>query len=312
MTIRESIARVEHLLAHHSGYSTRRARAVSGGRIFTYHAVGVPSCTAEVFEAQVRYLKKHFQLTSLGEFVARLKSDPGSLDRRIALTFDDGLRNNLTVAQPILQRHRAPATFFVCPGLIDAGRWLWNIEARCRLRSLPPGRLREVADRLGHPGASPDQIVEWMKTLPPPSRRHVEEVVRIESPAFHPGAAQRVENDLMNWDEIAQLDPEWITIGGHSTNHPILGQCEPGELEEEIGGCRRRLEERIQRPVELFCYPNGDFNEAVVRHAERAYAAAVTTRQGFVRADAKPHQLPRIGSTRTLPYLSWRLHRPWS
>src|SRR3982751_2264326 len=97
--------------------------------------------------------------------------------RRAALTFDDGLRTNVTVAYPILRKLGLSATFFVCPGLIERGEWLWNHEARERLRSLAPPALAELAEEAGGPsGVEP--MVEWMKTLAIAARREVEKQIR--------------------------------------------------------------------------------------------------------------------------------------
>lgn len=306
------LARLAQFIAHYSGVSTRRAGAGSGGRILMYHGVGVADCRADVFESQIRFLTEHFQIVSLSDMVTGVQKQPEELDGKIALTFDDGLRNNFTVAYPVLKKYRAPATFFICPGLIDRGAWLWNVEARCRMKSLAAGELSRLADGLGRFGASPNQVVDWMKTLPFESRRHVEEVIRRETRTFTPGERLRSENDLMSWDEVRQLDPALISIGAHTTNHPILKHCTPEELTAEVSECGQRIEDHIHRPVEHFCYPNGDFNETVVRYTEKNYRAAVTTQPGYVRGGASVHQLPRIGSTHNLTYLSWRLHRPFS
>ena len=108
----------------------------------------------------------------------------GARPRRqgIALTFDDGLRNNYTVAYPILARLGTPATFFVCPGLIDGGRWLWNHEARERLRSLAPAPRAELAGGLGAPFSEPTAVVTWMKTLARQPREDVEDAIRLATP----------------------------------------------------------------------------------------------------------------------------------
>src|SRR5205814_4051599 len=92
---------------------------------------------------------------------------------RVALTFDDGLRSNVEVAYPILRKLGLTATFYVCPGLIERGEWLWNHEARQRLLSLPQGSLKELAASIGAP-AEVEAFVEWLKTLPIADRRRVE------------------------------------------------------------------------------------------------------------------------------------------
>lgn len=310
MGLKSLIAPAVHWAAHATGESARRALRQHAARIITFHAVGVADCPAEVFESQIRFLQQHFKIVSLATLVKNIRESNPAIDGQVALTFDDGLRNNRLVAYPILQRLGVPATFFICPGVVDGGGWLWNQDCRRRLLSLPASATASLADSLGQRGAGPNEVVDWMKTLPTPSRQHVEQIVRNATPDFQPRDSERMQNDLMGWDELKALDPALITLGAHSTNHPILANCTAGELIEEIHHCRALLEKKLDRPVEFFCYPNGDFNPAVVKFAARTYTAAVTTRPGFVRPGMDLHQLPRLNTARTLPHFTWRLFRP--
>lgn len=310
MSLRTAIAPLVHRIGHATGLSLARAKEFPVARIITFHAVGVPTCPTDAFTAQLEYLQQHFHVVSLAALVTALRERRADIAHWVALTFDDGTRNNGTVAAPILQRLGLPATFFVCPGLVGRGVWLWNQEARARLRSLPARTAAELADSLGRGSASPDAVVAWMKSLPLHSRNHVEHVIRDATPNFQPTDAQRHEFDLMNWAELKALDPALITLGAHSTNHPILANCSPAELVHEIRECRPLLEKELSRPVEFFCYPNGDFNRAVTQFASETYTAAVTTQPGFIRPGADLYQLPRLNCCPTLPHLAWRLHRP--
>ena len=310
MGFKSLIAPTAHWAAHVSGESVRRALRQHAARIITFHAVGVADCPAKVFEAQIRFLQQHFKIVPLATLVKNLRESNPAIDGQVALTFDDGLRNNGLVAYPILKRLGTPATFFICPGVVDGGGWLWNQDCRRRLLSLPSAAAAALADSLGHPGATSDQVVDWMKTLPTHSRRHVEQIIRGATPNFQPRDNERLRYDLMGWDELKALDSALITLGAHSTNHPILANCTPAELIEEIHDCRALLEKRLDRAVEFFCYPNGDFNPAVVKFAARTYTAAVTTRPGFVRPGVDLHQLPRLNTANTLSHFTWRLFRP--
>ena len=309
MSIKSAIAPAVHWLGLASGHSLRAARAQQATRIITFHGVGVPDCAADVFEAHLEFLCKNFNVVPLARIVERLlRKEPPAADE-IALTFDDGLRNNLTVAYPLLKKYRAPAVFFLVPGLIDAERWLWVHEARERLRTLAPDRASALAAPLGFPADSGD-VVAWMKTLPLAQRQRVEAEIRAATPGFAPTSQHRLMFDLMNWDEVRLLDPELVTIGAHSVTHPILANSTAEELVQEIDGCRPMLEQRIGRPVNFFCYPNGDFNPAVLARAREAYQAAVIVKAGFVKPGHDLHQLPRINNAHALPLFAWRLHRP--
>lgn len=261
---------------------------------------------------ELRYLVRHFKVVPLDTMLDRLTNSSVTLTNEIALTFDDGLRNNLTVVYPILRKLNLPATFFVCPGLVDSGAWLWNHEMRCRLQTLAPPTLAELRIKLLTPGTSADGIVEWMKTLRLSQRRHAETIIQQASSEFCPTDAQRTDFDMMNWDDLLSLDPELITVGSHTQTHPILTTLNAQELEWELWESRRCLEKRLQRTVDLFCYPNGSYDERAYQAVKKFYRAAVAAESGMVdgRQTIDLHRLPRIPSAERAALTAWRLHRP--
>jgi peptidoglycan/xylan/chitin deacetylase (PgdA/CDA1 family) len=246
-------------------------------RILMYH--GTPRRDAEALERQLRLLSLAFPVVPL-EILGERRTGRA----RVALTFDDGLRNNVEVAYPILKKLGLTATFFVCPGLVDGQRWLWNHEARQRL--LFSGKSAEQAE----------EGVERMKKMRIAERRAAEEELRRATPGFEPTAAQREEFDLATWEELRALDPDVITIGSHTMTHPILTSLTEDETEVEMRDSRISLENRLQRPVALFCYPNGDLNEGALASARRHYRSAVTVEPGRLEAGVDPHLMPRYAA----------------
>src|SRR3954463_9409854 len=149
-----------------------------------YH--GTPRADAAALARQLRLVSLAFPAVPLEELASGRKA----ARPRVALTFDDGLRNNVEIAYPILRELGLTATFFVCPGLIGRGEWLWNHEARERLKTLSQPALAELAGFVGGP-AEVEAFVEWMKTLKISARRRVEEAIREATPAFTPSREQR-------------------------------------------------------------------------------------------------------------------------
>jgi peptidoglycan/xylan/chitin deacetylase (PgdA/CDA1 family) len=64
------------------------------------------------FERHCRFYRRHFHVVPLGELVHRLEQGQ-PVDRYLAITFDDGYRDNFENARPVLERLSLPATFFV-------------------------------------------------------------------------------------------------------------------------------------------------------------------------------------------------------
>lgn len=310
MPVSMELKSLGHSISFHSGISAVMARRQSCARILMYH--GIAAEGAQTLVAQVRYLARNFKVVSLDAMVNRLAGNRAISANEIVLTFDDGLRNNLTVVYPILRQLQLPATFFVCPGLIGSDRWLWNHEARCRLKTLSNDALAEVRATLLAPDPSADGIVEWMKTLKPPQRQRAEECIRLATPAFQPTAAQHQAYDMMGWDDLKSLDTRLIMIGSHTLTHPILTTLSTDEINAELRESRRCLEQKLGHAVDFFCYPNGSYDARVYEAVKNNYRAAVTTETGVLngKETLDLHRLPRIPSAENPALTAWRLHRP--
>jgi peptidoglycan/xylan/chitin deacetylase (PgdA/CDA1 family) len=286
------------------------ARRQGCARILMYHGIAAEGTQAMV--AQVRYLARNFKVVSLEAMVNRLAGNRAISVNEIVLTFDDGLRNNLTVVYPILRELQVPATFFVCPALIGSGKWLWNHEARSRLRTLSDSAVADLRATLLAPSPSADGIVEWMKTLKLPQRQRAEECIRRATPAFRPTAAQHQAYDMMDWDDLKSMDAGLIMIGSHTMTHPILTTLSADEINSELRESRVCLEQKLGHAVEFFCYPNGSYDARVYEAVKNNYRAAVTTETGVLNGKdpLDLRRLPRIPSADNPALTAWRLHRP--
>jgi peptidoglycan/xylan/chitin deacetylase (PgdA/CDA1 family) len=310
LSVTTELKSLGHAISFRSGLSSVIARRQGCGRILMYHGVA-PQGAAEL-AAQLRYLARHFKVVSLGTMLDRIMNGSYPLADEIVLTFDDGLRNNLTVVYPILRELQLPATMFVCPALVESGEWLWNHEMRCRLQMLAIPDLAELRMKLLTRGTTVDAIIEWMKTLPLQQRRMAEAIIRQATAGFQPTAAQKEAFDVMNWNDLRSLDCDLITVGSHTLTHPILTKLSGQEIEAEILESRRCLEQRLERKVDLFCYPNGAYDRRAYQLVQKTYRAAVTTETGLIEGTdgLDVHRLPRIPGAENAALTAWRLHRP--
>lgn len=283
-----------------------QGKAIDDGDDIIFLCHGTPASSAARLERQLRYLRRAFSIVSLAAFAdsRRAQRTPGG-QRRAAIMFDDGLRSNIRVAYPLLRRLCIPATFFVCPGLIEERRWLWTHEARRRLQFAGRDLRGELAAELDAP-PEVEAFVQWMKEMNLPLRRSVEARLRDATATFVPSDADREAFDLAGWDELRSLDPRLITVGSHSMTHPILPFMGDAEIEHELRDSRRMIEAKLARPAELFSYPNGDADERTLLRVRRYYRAAV--RHGSVtRSD--PHLMPNMHLPGGVLALAWRANR---
>ena len=90
--------------------------------VVTYHQVKEPAddnstVSPAAFLEQMQFLKAHYQVVPLSEGVAAVAAR-GPARRMVAITFDDGYRDNATIAAPILRALGLPACFFVSTDMI--------------------------------------------------------------------------------------------------------------------------------------------------------------------------------------------------
>jgi peptidoglycan/xylan/chitin deacetylase (PgdA/CDA1 family) len=284
-------------------------RMVEDGDDIIFLCHGTPRRIAGRLERQLRYLRRVFTIVPLAAFAASISAPPTpGRRRRAAIVFDDGLRSNVLVAYPILRALGIPATFFVCPGLIEERRWLWTHEARRRWQFAGPHLRQELAVDLGGP-ADVDAFVEWMKEIDFPHRTRVEARVRHATAAFVASDLDREAFDLAEWDELRSLDPSIVTVGSHTMTHPVLPSMSAAEIEAELRDSRRMIEAKLARPAEFFSYPNGDVDERTLSGVRRHYCAAVRY-NSMTRLD--PHLMPSVHLPRGVLGLAWQVNRQGS
>ena len=89
--------------------------------IVMYHSVSVladpknmTNVSVAVFERQMRFFKKHhYNVVPLARLAELMKNKRKIPAKTIAITFDDGYKNNYTFAYPILKKYNLPATIFI-------------------------------------------------------------------------------------------------------------------------------------------------------------------------------------------------------
>jgi peptidoglycan/xylan/chitin deacetylase (PgdA/CDA1 family) len=214
----------------------------SGPKVLMYHWVsGDPGerlrawgVTPEQFESQMQYLSDEgYRVVPLDEVVATVRGKRPSSEREVAITFDDGYRDFLEHAAPVLRRFSFAATIFL------------------------------VADRVG-------QTNSW-------DARH--------------GDRPR---PLMGWSEAAALAAAGMEIGSHARTHRFLPALSDQELEDEIRGSKRILEDRLGREMRFFSYPHGLHDERALRWVAAAgYAAGCSDIRGGNASGTDPLLLRR-------------------
>lgn len=103
------------------------------------------------------------------------------------------------------------------------------------------------------------------------------------------------QDDFLTWDQIKEMFSYGIDIGAHSRQHAYLPELAAGQLEDEIKGSKRILEENSGSKVNYMAYPAGGFDTKVKEMVKEAgYKGACTTNRGFDRLNKDVYEFKRI------------------
>lgn len=306
-----------------------RVPAWRGVLTLNYHRVGdssgqpwdrtLWSTTAEGFDEQLAYLGRHAQIVGPSDLAAVATSGRG---RFVALTFDDGYRDNYEIAYPLLRRHGVEAAFFLATGFLDDPHVAWWDEIAWMVRRAERSCVAAgewlAADVPLTPGAEEAAIatlVHAYKAMPAERTNAYLDHLAEATGAGRCGAGDAA--DLwMTWEMARELRDGGMTIGGHTVTHPVLAQLPADAQEREIAGCAGRLQEELGEPMRWFAYPVGfrgsftDVTQAIL--ARYGVELAFSFYGGYARySQWEPLDIPRIHvgpqMDRRLLQASWRL-----
>lgn len=279
------------------------ARAVAPTKpvMLLYH--GVPSTWGRQFERHILFLKRHFEIVS-----PEWASDPDSWQSRsrlskpmVAITFDDGFRNNLDVAAPILQRHRVPALFFVSSRHAEPGQYLWFVYLRKLAESfrgnsfMYDGRAWDMSAAVRPETMRRlwDHLVELTPHPTAMYRAIDEELPRLEDHATQDDLRDTCAG--MTAREVAQLSADPLfTIGCHTVDHPYLGRCDLPEAERQLARNQAWIAGITGKPCDTVSYPIGDYTADIVTLCQRLGMTTGYAVTPVLRTSPRM-EIPRIG-----------------
>ncbi|BCG80956.1 polysaccharide deacetylase family protein [Mesorhizobium sp. 113-3-3] len=246
-----------------------------------------------------------YVFVSMDEAVERIKAG-GKGGRFATITADDAYRDNMTEALPVLEKHGAPITIYVAPGLIDGTADLWwdvaeDIVNACDRLTLSTSNGPTLID-CATPARKSQAITRLHAYLATEVREEdLRAVLRDLASSNGVDADASRLRTLMNWDEIRTVAAHpLVTIGAHTINHTNLKRLAETDARREIGAVKDMLRAELGREPHHFAYPYGYASAVGCREVgfvrDAGYASAVTTRHGVLRAEHAGflHALPRI------------------
>jgi peptidoglycan/xylan/chitin deacetylase (PgdA/CDA1 family) len=218
-----------------------------------------PPLAPEAFASLVAYLAHHCDIVGLDA----LRNPRRQRRPRVVLSFDDGCRDFVEYAMPVLEKHRVTANQNVIVESIETGRPPWIIQVVDALNAASSARVRALRvdgfdERLeDDDNASKERfgtrLTNFLKTVPPDLR-----AARCES-----------LNQLISETDPASLTPmmsraEVIALGKthdvgcHSYSHEAMADFTDSEFAKDLDRCRAFFS-GLELPMRIFAFPYGRF-----------------------------------------------------
>jgi peptidoglycan/xylan/chitin deacetylase (PgdA/CDA1 family) len=292
------------------------APSEAAGFIVTLHHVGPKrdasfqpnrflSITPEFLDRFLgHFIALGWRFVSVDEIVGNAPVAVGDGRRRIAVTLDDGYRDNFQHAWPVFRRHSVPFTIYVCAGFCDRTSELWW-EALDRIvanaESVPvPGAENGQHIPAGSTGEKLKAYEFWKDWLTTEADEALQRVAIRELCAAHGLDLAALAHELvMDWDEVREIAADPLaSIGAHTLTHPALARLAPNAAFQEMSASADRIASETGRRPTSIAFPYGHRAAAGAREAglaeQAGFAASLTTRPGHLVANGSHHGLPRV------------------
>jgi peptidoglycan/xylan/chitin deacetylase (PgdA/CDA1 family) len=272
-------------------------------RVSNVYSNWAPSLSEKMFEKCIRYISRNHTVFTVEDLL--LNNEFKDNEKKIAcISFDDGFKDNIEIAAPILQKYNIKASFYITTDSIDKGIPTWTHILPFLFETTNKTKLRLQSDTLPESlkeqsfGSASDRILFGKALYNAIFHIPFEETRKImEQVGDQFDDTQLPENLMMNWNDILHLINQGHRIGSHTSSHPILTRFQDKRnLKSELIDSKEKIESKCNISVNSISYPNGAYNEEIKRLArDCGYTLGLAVNQKFCYSDELDYfEIPRV------------------
>ena len=222
----------------------QRARRVRAGQgwatILVFHTLSLTyphdgiTMSPKLFGDIARMLRDSYDVISLTDLVARIRSGTGFSGREVVITFDDGYLDNYQFAAPVLRELSLPACFYLTAGFIGTDRQFpWDTARDRRTVMMSWDQAREM-HRMGfeigchtwnHPDLGTEPIASATRELGDARAKLEDETgARVTHFAYPFGGAGNIRAEWVDAIRDAGFESNGSCHGGqvHAGDDPLM------------------------------------------------------------------------------------------
>ncbi len=219
-----------------------------------------PYRTAEEFEQDLIFYKKHHHIVDLQTILSHYKQHKPLPPNSLAITFDDGLAVVYHKIRPILLKHGISAAFFINPPFIDQAELHYKRKVNLISKKLrnEPQYLPAAQSVLHAASITSDDVAGAIEKL----AYHQSRLINRLAEAVQVDIAQYLkENPIyLTTEQINRMIAEGFTFGAHSWDHPNYIDLLIEEQCIQTSASMQWVAEHFTPGYRFFAFPYRDFH----------------------------------------------------
>lgn len=255
-------------------------RNKKGATIICYHGVdcvgykgmNMRFISKKSLEIQFFYFKKYFNVISVKDFFEQ-KFDSNKFN--IAITFDDGYRNNYKYVVPLAEKFQIPVSIYVTGINNTDYNFLWSdfadiVAKYSRQNSIHLNEKEFTKVNGKYLDEKGQNIKSYLKQM---GDFETKRKFIALFPEFSDICKENKLDDywqIMSDEEILEASKSnYVTIGSHGFYHNNLDNINIDEAIIEMKKSKEYLEEVTGKPIDEIAYPDGAYSRQVIDYAEK-------------------------------------------
>jgi peptidoglycan/xylan/chitin deacetylase (PgdA/CDA1 family) len=228
-----------------------------------------------LFDKCIQFISQKYEVVLMEDFVST--DNLHERNRVASIMFDDGYKDNIEYAIPILDKYNCKASFYVVTDCIDSNKLTWThileylfqktsiVDISIDFDFLPEEfRVKKLNNS--------DERIQYVRKLKPFLKKinhddRTSVLNRVIS-TYHDVELPKL---MMDWNDLAQLKNAGHYIGSHTVTHCMLGTMnDEKEITNELLNSGNRIKENLGYFPATISYPVGSYNETTKRLSKEA------------------------------------------
>ncbi|MDP4266812.1 MAG: polysaccharide deacetylase family protein [Bacteroidota bacterium] len=234
-------------------------------RVSDEYSPSWPPLQKKVFEQILSYIERHYTVINISDInrISGKNSKP-----LLIITFDDGYKDIIKNVYPLLNKYNFKANINITIDPIEKGEPIWTqklnkileeyLKKGLQLNFKSGGKSYKYNFTNANFAKKCAEIFLVLLKIDEISRNYLINTFEKEINDYE-------FTEVLSWKDTLILQELGYEIGSHTFSHRNLCSVETGNLEYELKNSKQLIEEKINSPIDIIAFPNGQFNDKILK-----------------------------------------------